>query len=206
MRQPVLLNPFLCSFPLEFSADEKAEWTIVKLSRCRSHGFSSWYAGSMVMRAFLLSALADDVLLHTVEVVVDRVGGRGRRRRSVHALAQLVLDSSAAGGVKAGRSPASCLGEKSSVINMLPKLGTQNEPGNGPNGERMGLPRTVDMSAMQGFSGCRLGLCTRSVLSGGRRMGRAVPAGMVGERRSGALGRELAVAKGDLGFSMGLAI
>jgi hypothetical protein len=39
-------------------------------------------------------------------VVVDRVGGRGGRRRAVHALAELVLDGGAAGGVEAGRGPA----------------------------------------------------------------------------------------------------
>lgn len=37
------------------------------------------------------------------------------------------------------------------------------------------VPRTLDMMAMQGFSGWRLGLCTRSVFSGGRRMAFALP-------------------------------
>lgn len=35
----------------------------------------------------------------------------------------------------------------------------------------MNVPRTLLMTAMQGFSACRLGLWTRRVLRGGRRMG-----------------------------------
>lgn len=38
-------------------------------------------------------------------------------------------------------------------------------------GEGGNVPSTLDIIAMQGFSGCRLGLCTRRVLRGGRRMG-----------------------------------
>lgn len=48
----------------------------------------------------------DDVFLHTGEVVVDCIRGRGGRRRAVHAPAQLVLDGGASAGVEAGRGPA----------------------------------------------------------------------------------------------------
>lgn len=44
------------------------------------------------------------------------------------------------------------------------------EEGRGAN-----VQRTLDMMAMQGFSGTRFGLCTRRAFSGGRRIGLCAP-------------------------------
>lgn len=59
-----------------------------------------------------LLPLAGEVLVHSSEVVVNRVDRRGRRLGAVHALAQLALYRCAADGVVACRSPACCFPKK----------------------------------------------------------------------------------------------
>lgn len=58
--------------------------------------------------SLLLLPRTRDVLLHSREVVVDGIRGRGRRRRPIHAFPELVLDGGAARGVVARGGPARC--------------------------------------------------------------------------------------------------
>lgn len=62
----------------------------------------------LVCVSLLLLLLAGNILLHPRQVVINRIRWRRRRRRAVHALAQLVLDGGASGGVVSCRGPACC--------------------------------------------------------------------------------------------------
>jgi hypothetical protein len=126
-------------------------------------------------------ALVGDVLLHTLQVVVDCAGWCRCRLGSVHTLSKLILQSDASGGTVACRGPACCQFVSFPLSDLRDLAWVSREEGAGD------VQSTVDMTAMQGFSNFCFGAWTRRISSGGRRMGLGPPAGMLGDVR-GALG------------------
>lgn len=122
--------------------------------------------------------VGNDTVVHAVEVVVDRRGGRLGRYGGVHAGAQGVLEGGAPGGVESCGGPACCGNCKASVSEHCfarPVPGWERErwmmrAERNPPGVGI-VPRTDDMTFMHGFSTFFLAFRTRRDLTGGRRMG-----------------------------------